>query len=72
MNLTQLSEDFEKNGLAVVKGFASAEECEAMRDEMKKICEGLKADEIHCFETESGSSQISSNFHFFKRTMITL
>ena len=56
MNLEQVSEDFEKNGLAVVKGFASAEECEAMRDEMKKICEGLKADEIHCFETESGSS----------------
>nr|AAL56447.1 CG14688-like protein [Oikopleura dioica] len=54
MDLKQVADDFKENGLAVVKGFASAEECEAMRDEMRKICADLKADEIHCFETESG------------------
>jgi len=60
MDLKQVVDDFKENGLAVVKGFASAEECEAMRDEMRKICADLKADEIHCFETESGFSHYIS------------
>ena len=59
MDLKQVADDYKENGLAVVKGFASAEECELMRDEMRKICMDLKADEIHCFETESGSCHFS-------------
>ena len=61
MDLEKVADDFKENGLAVVKGFASAEECEAMRNEMKKICAELKADQIHCFETESGSEFSQAN-----------
>ena len=36
-NLTKVIEDFHKNGIAVVKGFASETECDAMIAQMRDI-----------------------------------
>ena len=36
-NLTKVIEDFHENGIAVVKGFATEAECDAMIAEMKSI-----------------------------------
>ena len=36
-NLTKVIEDFHENGIAVVKGFASEAECDAMIAQMRDI-----------------------------------
>lgn len=49
-------EDFEKNGIAVYKNFATVEECDELIEKMKEITSKINVEEHiqNVFETESG------------------
>jgi len=52
-------EDFEKNGIAVYKNFATSEECDELIEKMKEITSNINVEEHiqNVFETESGNNE---------------
>ena len=52
----EFCEDFEKNGIAVYKNFATVQECDELIEKMKEITSKINVEEHiqNVFETESG------------------
>lgn len=55
---------FEKNGFAIIQNFASDEECNELRNEMKKIVNDMKMDEhpVSIFTTEDQEKHLSDKY----------
>ena len=63
-------EDFEKNGIAVYKNFATVAECDELIEKMKEITSNINVEEHiqNVFETESGTFFLTRNiFSILKR-----
>ena len=65
-------EDFEKNGIAVYKNFATVAECDELIEKMKEITSNINVEEHiqNVFETESGIFFQPEKYFLFSSSLL--
>ena len=58
-------DEFDKNGCAIVKNFASASECDDMRNEMSKLIDGWTQSQLQLFALMKSKSSHKDHLIIF-------